>query len=318
MNVKSGPAGFLCFFLPYALAGLLFPPLSSAQARTRISAGIDWDRMELTALVTLDLEGAGIRLPAGRARAEALLEEEGPELVLPFIMDLQADSSATLRALVDRGDLSFHDAVSLAREADERVPPAVSADLSSMSVRYTYNLAAVSRRLMRHTRSRDIQAPLIPSPADNYTGIIIIADETLPVHGKQTAALVRPCLFPKIWDSGMNLIYERNMVDPAPDRRGNTIPGRSGYAGGMIEYALRDAVTVPTSSGLEEALVPLVGTNPLRIMARGVFGVVPTDPVIDREDALLILSTENNRRLLREGRVVLVLNRETLQTTTGK
>ncbi|MDR2662968.1 MAG: polymerase [Treponema sp.] len=307
MNVKSGSAGFLYFFLPYALVlgGLLFPPLSSAQGWTRISAGIDWDRMELTALVTLDLEGAGIRLPAGRARAEALLEEEGPELVLPFMLDLQADSSATLRTLVDRGDLSLHDAASLAREGPGRVPPAVSADLSSMSVRYTYSLAAVSRRLMRHTRPRDIQAPLIPSPADNYTGIIIVADETLPVHGKQTRVLVRPCLFPKVWDSGMNLIYERNMIDP-------------GHAGGMIRYALRDAVTVSSPSGLEEALIPLVGTNPLRIMARGVFGVVPTDPVIDREDALLILSTENNRRLLREGRVVLVLNRETLRTTAGK
>jgi hypothetical protein len=51
-----------------------------------------------------------------------------------------------------------------------------------------------------------------------------------------------------------------------------------------------------------------VGSNPLRIIARGVFGIDPTDPVIDRDDALLILSTENNRRLLREGRVVLVLN----------
>ncbi|MDR1306968.1 MAG: polymerase [Treponema sp.] len=310
MNLKRGRTsrgGFTnaltrtCFFALQILA-LALP--ASAQTWTRISAGIDWDRMELNALVTLDLEGAGIRLPAGRARAEALLEEDGPELALPFIMDLQADSSATLRVLVDRGELSLHDAASLAREAAESVPPVISADLSSMSVRYTYSLAAISGRLMRHTRPRDIQAPLIPSPADNYTGVIVIADETLPVHGKQTGALVRPCLFPKIWDSAMNLIYERNMIDP-------------GYAG-MVRYAVRDAVTAPSPSGLDEALVSLVGTNPLRIMARSVFGAVPTDPVIDREDALLILSTENNRRLLREGRVALILNRETLQAAIGK
>jgi hypothetical protein len=291
-----------CFFVLQIL--VLALPVS-AQTWMRISAGIDWNRMELNALVTLDMEGAGIRLPAGRARAEALLEEDGPELALSFIMDLQADSSATLRSLVDRGELSFHDAAFLAREAAESVPPAISADLSSMSVRYTYSLAAISGRLMRHTRPRDIQPPLIPSPADNYTGIIIIADESLPVHGKQTRALVRPCLFPKIWDSGMNLIYERNMIDP-------------GYAGGMVRYAVRDLVTASSPSGLDEALVSLAGTNPLRIMARSVFGVVPTDPVIDREDALLILSTENNRRLLREGRVVLILNRETLQTAIGR
>jgi hypothetical protein len=266
-----------------------------------ISGSLDWDRMELNAVISLDLDKAGIRLPAGRARAEALLEEEGPTLMLPFILGLQADSSATLSAFIDRGDLSFRDAGLLVKGAAERIPPTLSADMSSMSVRYTYSLAGISRKLLRHTRPRDIQGPLIPSPADNYTGIIIIADESLPVHGKQTSALVRPCLFPKIWDSGMNLIYERNMIDP-------------GYTGGVIRYTTRDAVISPA----DPDLISLTGTKPLRIMARGVFGVVPTDPVIDREDALLILSTENNRRLLREGRVVIVLNRETLQTTIGK
>jgi hypothetical protein len=57
-----------------------------------------------------------------------------------------------------------------------------------------------------------------------------------------------------------------------------------------------------------------VGSNPLRILAREVFGLNPTDPVIDREDALKILSSENNRRLLREGRVVLVLNETKLKS----
>jgi hypothetical protein len=47
-------------------------------------------------------------------------------------------------------------------------------------------------------------------------------------------------------------------------------------------------------------------------MARGLFGVLPTDPVIDREDALLILSSENNRKLLNEGRIVIVLDKKQL------
>jgi hypothetical protein len=36
--------------------------------------------------------------------------------------------------------------------------------------------------------------------------------------------------------------------------------------------------------------------------------------VIDREDALKILSSENNRRLLMEGRVALVLNETKLKS----
>ena len=54
------------------------------------------------------------------------------------------------------------------------------------------------------------------------------------------------------------------------------------------------------------------GPNPLRSIAREVFGIRPTDPVIDREDALLIISSEENRRLLREGKVVLILHQDVL------
>jgi hypothetical protein len=76
----------------------------------------------------------------------------------------------------------------------------------------------------------------------------------------------------------------------------------------MVRYVSRPGIFRPTPSGLDEDLAALVGTNPLRIIARGVFGIRPTDPVIDRDDAMLILSTEENRRLLREGRVAIVLD----------
>jgi hypothetical protein len=70
-----------------------------------------------------------------------------------------------------------------------------------------------------------------------------------------------------------------------------------------------------TPSGIDPSLIPLVGENPLRIIARGIFGVQPTDPIIDGEDAGLILSNEANRRLLREGRVVIVLDKAQLKST---
>jgi hypothetical protein len=44
-----------------------------------------------------------------------------------------------------------------------------------------------------------------------------------------------------------------------------------------------------------------------------VYGIRPTDPIIDREDALLILSSEENIRLLREGRVAIVLDQSVLR-----
>jgi hypothetical protein len=170
-----------------------------------------------------------------------------------------------------------------------------------MSGRYTISLNTLGSALLRHRRPAEIDRTLIPVPAASYTGIIIIANEELPVHGRNTRALPLPCLFPKLWDTDMNLVYERNMLE-----------AEIGQSRGMIRYVSEGAVFRPTPSGLEGDLADLVGPNPLRIIAREVFGNRPTDPVIDRSDALLILAAEGNRRLLREGRVVLVLHKDVL------
>jgi hypothetical protein len=100
----------------------------------------------------------------------------------------------------------------------------------------------------------------------------------------------------------MSLIYERSMMDPDRAR-----------SAAMIRYASPSGVFHPTPSGLSPELAALVGGNPLRIIARGVYGIRPTDPIIDREDALLILSSEENIRLLREGRVAIVLDQSVLR-----
>ncbi|MDR2211331.1 MAG: polymerase [Spirochaetaceae bacterium] len=301
-----------CCLIPVLALGLTG---AAAAQETRIRGTLEWDRMELNAAVTLDLAKTGIRLPAGRARAEALLEDQYPALIQPFIFNIRVDSSSTIGDLVDRGGLSLHTGDSFARNA-RHIPPSLLPDLSAISARYSVNLRDISLQLTRHTRPREVQGPLIPVPADRYTGIVIMADEDLPVHGRSSLARTVPCLFPKIWDSEMTLVYERNMVDPNFDRSASGESGGPDYAGGaMVRYAGRDRIMGQGPSGIDRGLVSLVGENPLRIIARGLFGEAPTDPIIDRDDALLILSSESNRRLLREGRVVIVLTREELKKT---
>ena len=87
-----------------------------------------------------------------------------------------------------------------------------------------------------------------------------------------------PSLFPKVWDASMNLVYEKNMVNPDTARQR-----------GIVHYA----------SSLEEGeLSDRIGDDPLRIVARRVFGKNRTDPVISRDDALKILTDPANRKLL--------------------
>jgi hypothetical protein len=271
-----------------------------------ITGAVKWETMEIAASVALNLASAGIRLPTGRAQAEEFVDAEYPRLIRPSLLSVPVDSSSSLRDLIDRGEFPLQSVGAIAQGA-HRSPPALSTDLSSLAASYTIDLARLGAVLVRHSRPAELVRPLRPLPAAAYTGIIILAAEALPIRGRNTTALAQPCLFPKVWDANMNLIYERSMMDPDRAR-----------SAAMVRYVSSSSVFRPTPSGLSPELTELVGANPLRIIARGVYGVRPTDPIIDREDALLILSSAENLRLLREGRVAIMLDQSVLNDPLAK
>ena len=278
----------------FLLLAALFPAWGNESAiNFTVSASVDWQRGELSAQTSFNLAQAGLRLPAGRLLGEDILQRAWPRLFRPQLLSLRVDSSSSIADLIERGELSLQNLDNISRQA-RKTPPSFSADMANMIGRYTVCVEEIARPLIRHGRTFEPMRPLIPVPAADYTGIIIIADRELPVRGRNATARLEPGLFPKIWDTNMNLIYERGMVDPA-------IPL-------MVRYADAESILRPTPSGLDGELAALVGPRPARIFAREVFGIYPTDPVIDHNDALRILSSANNRRLLREGRVVIVLD----------
>ena len=255
------------------------------------------EKMEINAVVSLDMASAGLRLPAGRTQGEALIASEYLRLIRPGILSLQVDSSSTIADLISRGEWSLAEADNIALQA-RSVPPALSQDFSALSASYTLEIAGINTSLIRHRRPALVPRTLSPVPAPAYTGIIIIATESLPVHGLRGSALLQPCLFPKIWDTDMNLVFERNMMNPG--------------VGTPARYFNRQNIFAGGPSGLSPEITAVTGSRPLRIFARSVFGTVPTDPVINREDAMLIISTEENRKLLSEGRVAIILNESVL------
>ena len=269
------------------------------QPKIGISGTVEWDKLEINAVVSLDMASAGLKLPNGRVQSEALIASEYVRLIRPGILNLQVDSSSIIADLVNRGEWNSYDVENIALQG-RSVPSALSPDFSSLLAFYTLDIDGISTALIRHRRAAEIPRTLNPVSARAYTGIIIIASETLPIHGMKSAALVRPCLFPKIWDAGMNLIYERNMLSPE--------------AGIMVRYFTQQDIFAAGPSGLSPAITAVVGSRPLRIFARGVFGINPTDPIITNDDALLIISSEENRALLREGRVALIIDETMLKT----
>jgi len=282
----------LLLLIVFTVAGVF------ADTKIEISGTVEWNTMKIKAAVSLDLASAGIKIPSGRTQGESLLSSEYFRLIQPGILGLQVDSSSTIADLIDRGEFSLPEAETLALKSHS-VPPVLSPDLKNISASYTMQLSSVSAALLRHNRPSPIMRTLNPVSSAKYTGIIIIASENLPVHGKKTSALPIPCLFPKIWDSDMNLVYERNMLEV-----NNT---------SMVSYASLQSIFQINPSGLTPELIASVGERPLRIFACGVFGISPTDLIIDRSDALLIISSQENRRLLSEGRVAIILDDSVLK-----
>ena len=291
----AGKTTILSLFAVTFITGALWG--QSNRIRFASSGSVDWEQKELSIQVSFDLAEAGIKLPAGRFMGEEILNESFPRLLRSCLLSTKLDSSSTIQSLVNSGSITLESLDRICAEAKKTT--SLSADLSRMTGRYTISLGKVTSPLLRQARPNEALRPLVPVQTADYTGIIIVISDELPVRGRQSQALAEPCLFPKIWDTEMNLVYEPNMFE------GRDKP--------MVAYTAPENIFHATPSGLKGELLELAGANPLRIIAREVFGVSPTDPVIDREDALKILSSENNRRLLREGRVVLVLNNAKLK-----
>ena len=278
----------------------LFTTSLYTQEKIGISGLVQWDKMEINAAVSLNLASAGIKLPAGRMQGEALIASEYLRLIRPHILSLQVDSSSIITDLIGRGEWSLMEAENLAIQA-RSVPPALSTDFGSLSASYTLGIAGIGTALIRHERPAEMPRTLTPVTSQAYTGIIIIASEAQPVHGMKTSALLRPCLFPKIWDADMNLIFDKNMINPKINAPARYFPAKDIFSGGP--------------SGLSREIASIVGDRPLRIFARGVYGIYPADPIINREDALLIISSEENRSLLREGRLAIIVDDSVLKTS---
>ncbi len=255
-----------------------------------LSVDLRWDTMTLTASITLDLREAGIRLPSGRTEAERMIERDLPGLLQEAVFRILVDSYRTVGETLEDGSLSINDILGLIKSLERR-ESSFSPDFASFTAVYELPLTGIASLYVRHSRPYELPAPLDYVPARPYTGIVIYAKGFLPVRGEHAAARAVPCLFPRVYDEAMNTILERNIVAPEAIRRWGIV----GYTDDLASAALEGRM----------------GDNPLRIAATGVFGTSRTDLVISREEALRILALPENRALLREGRVVVVVDRET-------
>ncbi|HZK19940.1 MAG TPA: OmpA family protein, partial [Treponemataceae bacterium] len=277
------------FFLFLCL--IVFPFLSlSAQVLTATSS-INWNTREFVSDINLDLQAAGFKMPSGRNAAENKIKQQLPALIKSPLLGIPVDNATLLGDTILLNYMSLEDLTQIVDDSSDR-PGIYSGKTDSISLANTIELTTIAALMIKHQTPYQLSIPIEKVSSREFTGIIIDMREKLPVHGEFVSDYAVPCFFPKIYDEQMNLIYERNMTDPVIAKKS-----------GIVQY---------TDSLNEKNYENRIGQRPLRITARKVFGVNRTDPIITRNDALKILSKHENLQLLKDGRIVFLLHKDSL------
>ncbi len=263
------------------------------QDNTTISSTsmIDWSKNQFISNINLETEKAGIKMPSGKRSAIHIIDTKLPVLLKDPLLSLYVNSTQTLGDLVLDEDVTLEKITQII-DAGKKTPGVFVNETSTLRTTHTLNLINISSTMVKHNTPYKNPKPIEKISSRAYSGIIIDARGLLPVHGEFISDRTYPCFFPEIWDEDMNLIYEKNMGNPDLQKQQ-----------GLIHYDWSDD---------ESKYSNRVGLDPMHIRARKVYGELRTDPVISRKDALKILTVPENLQLLKDGKIVVLLDKENL------
>ncbi len=254
-------------------------------------SSINWITRVFTTKISLDTEKAQITMPSGKKTASAQIKAKMPPLIQPALLSLFEDNQKKLSDTVIADQLTL-DQVYHFIMGGYKTPDVFSQDLKNLNTTNTLNIKDLSNQLIRHNYAFTPEEPIEYVASRSYSGIIIDARGAHPVHGEYVKSEIYPCLFPQIWDDQMNRIFEKNLVNPDVDKKE-----------GLIGYHYSDDI-----SNYEDR----VGADPLYIRATEVYGRNRTDPIIKHKDALKILTIPENVKLMQEGKLVILLDKENI------
>ena len=252
---------------------------------------VNWIDKTFTSNITLDVDKAGIPMPSGKNSAVNTVSSRLPNLIKDPLLTLYVDSSRTL------GDYILERKISLSQitdivESGNKTLGYFDNKNSLFKMDHKLNLNQIGGLFVRHQTPYERRKSIESVSSRPYTGIIIDARGELPIHGEFVQGAAEPCLFPRVWNENMEIVYERNMMESAA--------------------AAKQSVCGYDWSDDERRYSSRTGADPLHISAKQVFGHNRTDLVISNEDALRIFSVPQNAELLKKGKIVLLLNQDAL------
>ena len=256
----------------------------------------DWTSGRVDSKLSLDVEKMGLSLPSAKTTSYQLIKRYMPSLLKNAYLSIVMDSSHRLGDYLARGEIDLTDLNTIMEGGKEKAP-VFSHDLSNLILFHSISTNDIAKFFVKHEVSRSPSQPYVSNIGKVYTGILIDARGKLPIHGEYIKDILTPCVFPKIWDTNMGLLYEKNMMAPENLMKRNIVV----YSDTLDESLYKD----------------IIGVEPLRIIARGIFGQNRTDPIISVQDSAKFLSRKENLKLLEEGRVVILCNKEVLKVASS-
>lgn len=275
------------------LTSLLFCNENSKNENTTVEAinSINWITREFKTNISLDTQKAKLIMPSGKKTASNQIIQKMPPLTQSALLSIYEDSNKNLSDMVIEGQLSLDQVYSFIMSG-YKTPDVFSKDIKFLNTTNSLNINNIGKLLVNHKRPYNTEKPIEYVASRPYSGIIIDARGSYPVHGEYVKSDVYPCLFPQIWDDQMYRVFEKNLVSP-----------EIVMSEGLVQYHYSD-----DNSSYENK----VGTDPLYIKTMQVYGRNRCDPVIKHKDALKILTIPENVKLLQEGKIVILLDKQNL------
>lgn len=228
--------------------------------------------------------------PSHRFQTEQYIESKAPYMITEELGNITVDSLNKMSDLL-YSDPLFYTSVEEQIGKMNKTFSRSTADMRHFTLRYTmpfFPFLIELFPLQEEAKELNFFTPL-DYRREEFTGIIIYAQGLYPLQGTDREVEPQPALFPKLLNENLDVVYERSMVNPDSLRRW-----------GMVRYS-REA-TMDPARWREQ-----IGTKPLQISARGLYGKYPTNIILSEEDCRLILANESTNHLLQEGRVLILL-----------
>ena len=271
---------------------VLIPGLLFTQNNTKMTGTVDWKKGMLNIRVESILPDSDQPLPVRKFNQQQAIQRDFPFYIRESLSNLLIDSNKSFSQVLNE---SPHLLLVLDKLASAAIikTDSLSLDLRTLIMEFEVPLFPfIAEPFLAPGYTPRPPRFLSWQPSAGFTGLVIYARGDLPVHGERDSqgktrmASVSPCLFPKIFDQDMNLVLSSDLMDQ--------------------NVLALNGVAIYSHDTLPEDLAIRVGNYPFYTTALGLFGQNSTDILLPREDVRRLLSREENRELLRQGRIVII------------